>query len=243
MDTLTIDHDRTVDYTVLRLGGLLSLCDVPRTRNAMVKSLLDSPCVLVDLSRLSLTQGICAQVFPSALSLAGNWPWSKLALFGASSVLSEQLLHHRITATVPLASGAGTAWARVQDRPDRVRLTRVFRPEASEPRRARAMVREVTEAWDLPEDLEEVAHLVITELVTNAVEHAGTSCRVTVELSPTSLGIRVRDWFSARLPRLRTRDPEAVRGRGLQLVDTLTRNWGVARHVDGKMVWAHIDVP
>ncbi|MDQ3224312.1 MAG: ATP-binding protein [Gemmatimonadota bacterium] len=178
-------------------------------------ALLDSPCVMVDVSGLQPAHCICAQFFPSALSRTGGWPWSKLAMFGASPMLGEMLRRHRVTTPCRSTSGARTAWALVQDRPNCVRLSRVFVPEAVAPRRARALVTEVGGAWLVPDELTETARLVVTELVTNAVEHTGTQCRVRFEYATTSLGIRARAYFSAGLPQLRKHDTEAVRGRGL----------------------------
>lgn len=241
MDELTIDLERTPDFTLLRFTGPLSMRSVPRAREALTKALLDSPCVLVDLSALWLVHHVCAHVFPSALVVAGSWPWSKLALFGAPSALRAALDVNRVTSAVPHCADRAAAWRQTHQRPACVRLGREFPPVPEVLGAARAMIGDAAAAGNVPDSVHEVARLVGNELLTNAIEHAGTSCRLTAEVSGTAFGIRVRDYFPARLPRRRPHDPTAMRGRGLQLVDALAQAWGVDRHLDGKTVWARFD--
>jgi anti-sigma regulatory factor (Ser/Thr protein kinase) len=91
--------------------------------------------------------------------------------------------------------------------------------------------------WGLPE-LVGPASLVITELVSNAVEHAGTM--ITLQLSRRSryVHIAVRDG-SAEQPLLNRPDPASSgRGRGLVLVDSIAAHWGSLPSREGKVVWA-----
>lgn len=242
MDDLTVELEGKLDYTVLRLAGPLSMRSVPQARLALDKALRDSTCVLVDVTDLWLVQGMCGQVFPAALTRAGSWPWAKLALFGAAPGLGGALRGHRITSAVPLAADLGSAWVAVQQRPDRVRIHRQFAPVPVESSRVRAAVRDAAGAWQMSDDLQELAVLVTNELVTNAIEHAGTRCVMSLELARSSLGIRVRDYFPARLPRCRPPDPTAMQGRGLPRRRVRVR-LGVERQPDGKTVWARLPVP
>ena len=106
------------------------------------------------------------------------------------------------------------------------------------PRRARALLRAATQDWDLDEDLSHDAAMVVTELVANAVDHAGTPSTLRVDLDDRGLYVAVRDGRPDRAPRPRPVDPTAPRGRGLQMIDALTASWGVTVHADGKTVWA-----
>jgi anti-sigma regulatory factor (Ser/Thr protein kinase) len=106
------------------------------------------------------------------------------------------------------------------------------------PRRARALLRAATQDWGLDDDLYEDAAMVVTELVANAVDHAGTGSTLTVDLDDRGLCVAVRDGRPDRAPRPRPVDPTAPRGRGLQMIDALTASWGVVVHTDGKTVWA-----
>lgn len=84
------------------------------------------------------------------------------------------------------------------------------------------------------------ALLILSELVANAVIHAGTEVTVAVKVLPEgAMRIEVsdgRDWP----PRLREVHPDSVGGRGLLMVDALSRRWGVKPRDEGKTVWAEI---
>lgn len=85
------------------------------------------------------------------------------------------------------------------------------------------------------------AELLVSELVTNAVLHARSAMRVTVDRRDGALRVSVSD-RSPVPPRLRDYGPDAVTGRGMLLVDRLARSWGVERHQDeGKQVWFELD--
>jgi anti-sigma regulatory factor (Ser/Thr protein kinase) len=111
------------------------------------------------------------------------------------------------------------------------------------PRRARALLRAATEDWGLDDDLYQDAAMVVTELVANAVDHAGTGSTLTVDLDDRGLRVAVRDGRPDCAPRPRPVDPTAPRGRGLQMIDALTASWGVVMHADGKTVWAVLPQP
>lgn len=100
---------------------------------------------------------------------------------------------------------------------------------------ARRFLARVLAEWDL-QALEWQALQVVSELVTNAVIHAGTP--LTLVLAPHRLGLRVevRDG-SVRAPRQRHYGLQATTGRGLALVGALTADWGVETSPTGKVVW------
>lgn len=102
--------------------------------------------------------------------------------------------------------------------------------------RARRFVAECAARMDRT-DVLETAQLLVSELVTNAVAHAGTP--VEVECAPTEGGLRVSVVDgSSLLPTPGQPDAWDERGRGLVLVDTLASRWGTDRHPgNGKAVW------
>jgi anti-sigma regulatory factor (Ser/Thr protein kinase) len=110
--------------------------------------------------------------------------------------------------------------------------------DATAPRAARALLQEAAADWEVDDELYHDAAMVVTELVANAVDHAGTPSTVTVDLDDGGLRLAVRDASPDTAPRPRPVDPLAPRGRGLQMVDALAASWGVSRHADGKTVWA-----
>lgn len=87
------------------------------------------------------------------------------------------------------------------------------------------------------------ASLVVSELVTNAVLHAGTPFSVTLDRMTDGVLLRVND-ASAVQPRGRGADVLADGGRGMALVGSLTAGWGsTADGVGGKAVWALLQEP
>jgi len=85
--------------------------------------------------------------------------------------------------------------------------------------------------------------LVTSELVTNAVRHARTPFRLEVHSWEHSLTVVVTDACPTEQPQLREplSDPLALHGRGLFLVDRLSRDWGFTNQGSSKQVWAELD--
>jgi anti-sigma regulatory factor (Ser/Thr protein kinase) len=88
----------------------------------------------------------------------------------------------------------------------------------------------------VPSDTNEVAQLLVSELVTNAVLHAGTSIVVEVRVDGERVRVAVQD-LSTTFPQPRVAADDATRGRGLQLVDALSSSWGWELTAGGKSVW------
>ena len=82
------------------------------------------------------------------------------------------------------------------------------------------------------------AELVVSELVTNALLHAGPPVAVRVDLGET-VRIEVSDGSRTAPVRGRAR-ADAMTGRGLSLVSALARDWGVEPRPSGKAVWCEL---
>ena len=84
------------------------------------------------------------------------------------------------------------------------------------------------------------AALVVTELVTNALLHGGPPVRLRLRPLPAGVRLEVADRGADRPVPVR-RSSVAMTGRGLALVDALTRSWGVDEDDrGGKVVWAEL---
>ncbi|MFF7649238.1 ATP-binding protein [Streptomyces sp. NPDC007983] len=112
-------------------------------------------------------------------------------------------------------------------------------PESAEA--ARRLVRTALAAWG-QENLIEDAVLVITELVSNSVNHARLESIRVVITRPSEDVIRLGVADRARsVPLLRTdSNGDDTRGRGLLIVDALTERWGTELYRWGKQVWAEM---
>jgi serine phosphatase RsbU (regulator of sigma subunit)/anti-sigma regulatory factor (Ser/Thr protein kinase) len=91
----------------------------------------------------------------------------------------------------------------------------------------------------LPASIGLDAELVVTELVTNALLHAGPPVDVRLVITPGQLRAEVVD-RSHVTPVVARPGADAMTGRGLRLVVAMSQRWGVEPRRDGKMVWAEV---
>jgi anti-sigma regulatory factor (Ser/Thr protein kinase) len=113
-------------------------------------------------------------------------------------------------------------------------------PEPRSATRARTLAREYL--GGCPPEAVEIAALLVTELVTNAVLHARTPIVVVVDRSPGRVYLAVSDGSDAQ-PIARDYGIDAATGRGIALVEELSTRWGVERSPSGKQVWCELDFP
>jgi hypothetical protein len=137
--------------------------------------------------------------------------------------------------------------------------TAAYRPVPAAAAAARRFVRDTLGSWDLTgnggswdgwDAFVDDAVLLTSELVTNAVLHAGTPVQVTCRLlgdgSDRSLEIVVLDRCPAQLrpdlPHTAGEAAERTNGRGLQLPSELASAWGVTYAREAKAVWFRMDL-
>jgi anti-sigma regulatory factor (Ser/Thr protein kinase) len=104
-----------------------------------------------------------------------------------------------------------------------------YGPAPDVPAGVRRRLGPVLDAWHVEGETAEDVLLVVTELVANAIDHAGTPFEITVHRGPGVLQVSVRDWCTTP-PEPRGRDPLASRGRGLLVVQAVCRDWGYEVH-------------
>ncbi|HVM27483.1 MAG TPA: SpoIIE family protein phosphatase [Mycobacteriales bacterium] len=117
-------------------------------------------------------------------------------------------------------------------------------PDGTSPRLARSHVRQVlTEAGH--EALVDDALLMVTELVTNAVVHAGTVVQVDVVADAGGVRIEIGDLSPGGTPVVRDDADSSTRegGRGMFLLDALAEEWGTRHSRDGKSIWFRLGRP
>jgi DNA-binding NarL/FixJ family response regulator len=119
---------------------------------------------------------------------------------------------------------------------------RRFEQDAQTPRAARRFVSQALTAWDDDDgDLADTVTLLVSELVTNAVVHAGSDVEVTVRLTSAAARIEVTDTSAESIsPRDAADDEDS--GRGLALVGSLAERWGVRPAPGGgKTIWFEVN--
>ncbi|WNB86931.1 response regulator [Cellulomonas sp. ATA003] len=106
-------------------------------------------------------------------------------------------------------------------------------------RESRRFLREILASWAMSE-AEDAAQLVVSELVTNAITHADSACRLRLSRTTGGLRVEVVDGGTG------TPDPQppsatGLHGRGMHIVDALAVAWGTELlDTGGKVVWAEL---
>ena len=91
-------------------------------------------------------------------------------------------------------------------------------------------------------DVSQTAELVVSELVTNAVQACAEKISVRLQLVDHHVLIEVSD-DAVGAPRLQHAQPWEERGRGLSIVEAVSSSWGVAPlpgNSQGKKVWVEL---
>ncbi len=127
--------------------------------------------------------------------------------------------------------GTSTLWS--QD------ITLAAQPTSAS--RSRAFVRHHLAGHGLSH-LSDDVELVVSELATNAMVHAATSFKVSLHAFEQTLLLEVEDGSRVG-PSLVAAQVLDTNGRGVAIVDLLSRDWGVDTHADGgKSVWAEFSL-
>ena len=88
--------------------------------------------------------------------------------------------------------------------------------------------------------------LVISELLSNALRHAaplpGSKIRVAWRIDADSVQVSVSDGGAQTVPELGEPTQAATGGRGLRIVEKLSRRWGTSTGDEGTTVWAEVPV-
>lgn len=116
-------------------------------------------------------------------------------------------------------------------------------PDPRSPGLARDFVTWVLDEWELSR-LADTARLLTSELVTNAVLHAGTALTLRVVRDTRRSMVRISVWdASPALPRRKRYSELATTGRGLAMIDNAAQAFGVETMTDGKEIWVELPIP
>ncbi|WP_225100708.1 SpoIIE family protein phosphatase [Streptomyces sp. CoH27] len=146
---------------------------------------------------------------------------------------------------------AGPAALHVDNRPRSsvitARAAATFEPVGRSVATARSFVRDTLQGWGFA-DIVDDAVVLTSELVTNAVVHAGTHADVLCLRTEEGVRIEVSDRYPEREVPLQSAastmgSPDREGGRGLQLCAALAARWGVDYTPTHKNVWFQLDLP
>lgn len=122
------------------------------------------------------------------------------------------------------------------------RLDRTIESSPRAPSEARRAVEGLAAEFDLsdPRDIALMrdAQLLVSELVTNSVRHSGSDdpIRVRAWLRDKGLKLEISDGGFGFERTRESSSPDAVSGRGLLILDSLTDRWGISRDTHTR-VW------
>ncbi|MDF3146035.1 MULTISPECIES: SpoIIE family protein phosphatase [unclassified Streptomyces] len=147
----------------------------------------------------------------------------------------------------PLGHGALHVDNRTRSSVITARAAASFDPVGRSVASARSFVRDTLQGWGFA-DIVDDAVVLTSELVTNAVVHAGTSADVLCLRSDDGVRIEVADRYPEREIPLQGSpvnmgSPDREGGRGLQLCAALAACWGVEYTPTHKQVWFQLDLP
>jgi anti-anti-sigma regulatory factor len=241
-EPLTYRLDHRFPIAVVRMRGALNAGTATVARTALLESLVEEPTsVIVDLAGLTAADDVALAVFPGAATQAAGWPGASVLLCSPRAVVAEALVRSSVATDLPVYGAFGEALAVAAADPVPLRVQERLEPTVHAPRAARELVSGACQDWGLP-DSAIAAEVIASELVTNAVRHAGTSIELRVTLADQQLRVSVRDGVD-RPARMQTPAESDDHGRGLLIVDTVASAWGNVPVGDGKVVWASMRIP
>lgn len=208
-------------------------------------AVVDVRIVVCDLNEMAVSPRTMRQVFAPVSDYLTLWPGTLVVVCAADparhalllpAAIAGRLLVHRFIED-------GVREARKLTVPLDCAKTPLA-PVPTSAAGARGFVRRTLQDWQLV-DLAWPASLVTSELVTNAQQHSATVLELSVGHASTRLRVAVHD-HGGGAPTLRAAtaaDATAqLGGRGLQIIETLSRSWGVfPTRPRGKTVWALLD--
>lgn len=230
--------ERRLPIALIRISGQLDDAARDWLRLGLAEALAAEPTALiVDLSGFTVDNPALLSEFSEVSEQARRWPGAPVLLCHATPDLAEGLRQAGIGRIFPTTVGALHEAA---TEPIPPRLQRRLAPTHYAPRIARELASRACAQWQLPH-VHTAAQILSSELVTNAVRHAGTMIDLTISLRHGDLRVSVRDRF-ARPPQMQTPQPTDEGGRGLLIVDTVASAWGNVAVPEGKLVWATLSL-
>jgi anti-anti-sigma regulatory factor len=237
MTRLHTQIESTGPIAVVRLIGAVDATTVATAETTVTEALTDQPdALLLDLSEVSCAEPAGLLAFSALARRARLWSGVPVILHAPDPVLHLMLTGQAVDRTTAVCVDRTAALVLARCAPTPYRLREAMQPVPGAARRARDLATEACLVTQAPE-LVGSASIVTSELVANAVRHAGTPFELTLTRTPSYLHIGVRDEDCRPAVRLDP-DPDASTGRGLLVVEQTASSWGSTPAQHGKVVWA-----
>jgi len=239
---LSVDVSRRGKAALVRLVGELGLANVATVRNALLKCVADEPSgIIVQLDRTTVVAPLALSVFGVVARKASDWPGLQVLLVARPGRTRELLRRGALDRFVPTFAQVTEAVRALKDPPMRQLASLELPPATGSPAQARRFVAETLDDWQV-KPLVDDACLVVSELVENAIVHGRSAATLRLELRRGLLTVAVRD-ASGTPPCRREPGSAEAGGRGVFIVDALSKAWGTTPTWDGgKVVWAVLAV-
>jgi len=238
MSTFTCFRSGELPTAILHASGELNLASAPQLLAAALKCVADQPdAVLIDAAALTAREDMHLTVLITVARHAAGWPSIPILLCTAGPQITDAIQRLGIDRHVNVCASLEEGLIRAARPVLASRLRDRLPPTVGSVTAARRLIVEACHGWRLTH-LAPVAALVVTELVSNGVRHAGTSMELSATNTGRHLHVAVRD-FAFEPARLVGSDGDFVPGgRGLLIVEGVTTSWGCTPTRDGKVTWA-----
>jgi hypothetical protein len=223
---------------IVSLSGELTSRTYGMLRDTLVTLAMEEPrAVIAQVDDLQISSVSTLTVFSSAWLRVGDWPGVPIIVVATSEPQRSMLAASPMRHLVPVFADVDSAVASVDRPPMRRRAHVGLAPVAASSRYARRFVYETCERWQVS-DVTEDAMDIATELVENAIVHAGTPLRLRMDLRSGLLTVAVSD-DDPHEAVLREQGEGDRKRQGLRILAALASVWGCTPESSGgKVVWA-----
>ncbi|SFK72258.1 MULTISPECIES: STAS domain-containing protein [Amycolatopsis] len=237
-DRIQVAHEELDGCLVANLDGVLDTHTYGHIRDSLLKLALEEPrAVVAQVDDLQIRSEPLLSVFSSVWLRVNHWPDVPVFLVATDPAKRRSITGSAVSKFVPVYATTVEAVGAAEKGPARKRRRAVYPPVLMCSAAARAFVRETCRDWQLDAWTSD-ALCIASELVENAIEHAGTELELRLELRRGMLTIAVRDGSPAEAVLRQGNQGQPV-GYGLQIIADLAKVWGCAPDLrGGKVTWA-----
>lgn len=224
---------------VVTARGTLSTATSHALRGVLYKCLAGQPgAVVLDLSGVAVADRGALLVLSAVARQASLWPGVPFAVVVSRPDIFGQMRRLSLLRAFPVRPTVAAALETIGQGEAQPTVREILPPITGAARHARSVITEACLRWGFGDQVGP-ACVVVTELVSNATRHAGTTMTLRVSRRGRWLLLAVEDGGPGLPARLAMPGiDDGGSGRGLALVEELSHRWGWLPTDSGKVVWA-----